>query len=60
MFRSEWEKYYRNYRSLKDSWQWNNAPSVLKDQAFRQIITSAKDPNLVRKEMQKMGLWITR
>jgi hypothetical protein len=55
MFRSEWKEYYRNYRSLQYSWQWNNAPCVLREQAFIQILASPKDPNLVREEMQKWG-----
>lgn len=55
MVKSKWEECYRNYKSLEYSWEWNNAPSVLKEQALRQVLTSPKEPSLVKKEMQKWG-----
>lgn len=54
MAESKWEECYRNYKSLEYSWEWNDAPNVFKKQAFREVL-SAKEPSLIRKEMQEWG-----
>jgi hypothetical protein len=48
------KQYYRHYKSLERSWEWNNAPDNSKKYAFKQILKS-QDPILVREEMQRLG-----
>jgi len=34
---SKWEGYYRTYKSLQVSWEWNNVPYQVAKQAFTQV-----------------------
>jgi hypothetical protein len=52
MHKSKWETHYRNYKSLEHSWAWNNAPDVLNQQAFREVL-SAKEPSLIIRAMRE-------